>query len=76
MILGDRTSMAVFIVMPATRDDTATDEKDDHYDQASEEREFVHGANRVRGLAGPRVICHYMHADTFFTRSPKEGVIV
>jgi len=34
--------MAVFIdVTPAPRDDTATDEKDDHYDQANEE--FVHG---------------------------------
>jgi hypothetical protein len=30
--------MAVFIVVtPATRDDTATDEKDYHYDQTSKE---------------------------------------
>lgn len=69
--------MVVFIVVlsaSATRDDTATDEKDDHYDQASEE--FVHGKLEGRLVQG---LCamHYMHAEyTFFTHGPKKGEIL
>ena len=69
--------MVVFIVvLPAARDGTATDEKDDHYDQANEE--FVHG-NRLEGLAGPRVMCHALgHALYPRPAVPKrqKGVVV